>query len=38
MPENPGATIAEHFSSLEDPRMDRTKLHPLENIIRLIAQ
>jgi hypothetical protein len=33
MPENPGATIAEHFSSLEDPRMDRTKLHPLENII-----
>jgi predicted transposase YbfD/YdcC len=33
MPANPGATIAEHFFSLEDPRMDRTKLHPLENII-----
>jgi len=28
-----GATIIEHFSSLEDPRVDRTKLHPLENLV-----
>ena len=33
MPENPGATIAEHFSNLEDPRMDRTKLHPLKKVM-----
>jgi predicted transposase YbfD/YdcC len=33
MPENPSATIAEHFEDLEDPRMDRTKLHPLINIL-----
>jgi len=33
MSENLGAAIVEHFSGLEDPRMDRTKLHPLENII-----
>jgi predicted transposase YbfD/YdcC len=33
MPENPGTTITEHFSSLEDPRMDRTKLHPLDNLL-----
>jgi predicted transposase YbfD/YdcC len=31
--ENPIATITEHFADLEDPRMDRTKLHPLENIL-----
>lgn len=36
MHENPGATIAEHFACLEDPRVERTRLHPLENII-LIA-
>jgi predicted transposase YbfD/YdcC len=33
MSENPHATIAEHFASLEDPRVDRTKLHPLINIL-----
>jgi len=31
--ENPIATITEHFADLEDPRMDRTKLHPLDNIL-----
>jgi len=30
---NFGATIIEHFSGLEDPRMERTKLHPLETIV-----
>jgi hypothetical protein len=33
MPENPGAAIAEHFSSQRDSRMDRTKLHPLDNLL-----
>lgn len=33
MSEDFGATILEHFSNLEDPRIDRTKRHPLENII-----
>lgn len=33
MSENPSATIVEHFGGLEDPRMDRTKLHPLINIL-----
>jgi predicted transposase YbfD/YdcC len=33
MPRNPGATIAECFCELEDPRADRTKLHPLVNIL-----
>ena len=33
MPENPSATIAERFADLEDPRVDRTKLHPLINIL-----
>lgn len=33
MPENPGTTITEHFAELEDPRIDRTKLHPLNNIL-----
>ena len=33
MPVNPSATIAEHFADLEDPRVDRTKLHPLINIL-----
>jgi len=37
MPENPSAAIAEHFAELEDPRMDRTKKHPLINIL-VIAQ
>jgi predicted transposase YbfD/YdcC len=33
MPENPSAAILEHFGDLEDPRVDRTKLHPLDNIL-----
>jgi predicted transposase YbfD/YdcC len=33
MSENPSATIAESFSGLDDPRMERTKLHPLINIL-----
>ena len=33
MTENARAALTEHFSSLEDPRMERTKLHPLDNII-----
>jgi predicted transposase YbfD/YdcC len=33
MPKNPSTTIAEHFADLEDPRMDRTKKHPLLNIL-----
>jgi hypothetical protein len=33
MPENPSATIAEHFADLQDPRIERRKLHPLSNIL-----
>ena len=33
MYEDFGATIVEHFSGVEDPRIDRTKLHPLENVM-----
>ena len=33
MSENPDATIAEHFASLDDPRIERSKLHPLTNIL-----
>ena len=33
MTKNIGTKIIEHFSDVEDPRMDRTKLQPLENII-----
>ena len=33
MSQNPGTTIAEHFAGLDDPRVDRTKLHPLVNIL-----
>lgn len=33
MPENPHASIAEHFADLEDPRIDRRRLHPLINIL-----
>lgn len=33
MTRNPSATISEHFASLEDPRVDRTKRHPLINIL-----
>lgn len=28
-------TISEHFAEIEDPRMERTKLHPLLNIITI---
>jgi predicted transposase YbfD/YdcC len=33
MPEDPSTTIAEHFADLDDPRVDRTKLHPLINVL-----
>ena len=33
MAEEPLGSISEHFSQLEDPRIDRNKLHPLLNII-----
>ena len=33
MSENLDATIAEHFASLDDPRVERTKLDPLMNIL-----
>lgn len=33
MSENPNATITEHFASVDDPRMERSKLHPLTNIL-----
>lgn len=31
----PVAALSEHFASLEDPRMDRTKLHPLLSVITI---
>jgi len=33
MAEEPMGSIRKHFSKLEDPRIDRMKLHPLLNII-----
>jgi len=33
MQPTPVATITEHFSELKDPRVDRTKLHPLHDIV-----
>ena len=33
MAEQPLGSISEHFSQLEDPRIERSKLHPLLNII-----
>ena len=33
MTANVAATIAEHFGALQDPRVDRTKWHPLLNIL-----
>lgn len=33
MVEQPLGSISEHFSQLEDPRIERNKLHPLLNII-----
>jgi predicted transposase YbfD/YdcC len=35
MSNNPSATIAEHFADLQDPRVNRTKLHPLINILTI---
>jgi predicted transposase YbfD/YdcC len=35
MPKYPSATIIEHFSDLQDPRIDRTKRHPLINILTI---
>jgi predicted transposase YbfD/YdcC len=35
MPKYPSATLIEHFSDLEDPRIDRGKLHPLINILTI---
>jgi len=31
----PTVSIVEHFALLEDPRLDRKKLHPLEEIMVL---
>jgi hypothetical protein len=31
------ASLLEHFSSLEDPRVERTKLHLLSNILALTS-
>jgi hypothetical protein len=33
MGSRPGATIQEHFAELTDPRVERTKLHPLLDIL-----
>ena len=33
MAEQPLGSISEHFSQLEDPRIERNKLHPLLNIL-----
>ena len=33
MAEQPLESIREHFAQLEDPRIERNKLHPLLNII-----
>jgi len=30
-----GRGLAEHFASLEDPRVERTKLHPLQSIVMI---
>lgn len=32
---SPPLTLAEHFAALDDPRVDRTKLHPLLSIIAI---
>jgi predicted transposase YbfD/YdcC len=33
MPENPSTDITEYFAELEDPRVNRTKKHPLDNVV-----
>jgi predicted transposase YbfD/YdcC len=35
MDPSPRLTLAEHFASLDDPRVERTKLHPLLSIITI---
>jgi predicted transposase YbfD/YdcC len=35
MNQNADATIVQHFSELEDPRIDRTKSHPLINVLTI---
>jgi len=35
MPKYPSATIIEHFADLKDPRIERTKRHPLINILTI---
>jgi predicted transposase YbfD/YdcC len=35
MPQDPSATIIEHFSELEDPRIERARLHPLVNVLTI---
>ena len=32
---NPAASIGEHFSNVEDPRIERTKLHKLIDILTI---
>lgn len=33
MPASPSLSLAEHFAALDDPRVERTKLHPLLSIV-----
>lgn len=35
MDASPRLTVTDHFVSLDDPRMDRTKLHPLLSIVSI---
>ncbi len=35
MTTSPSPTLVEHFAALDDPRIDRTKLHPLLSIITI---
>ena len=35
MPQDPSATISRYFADLEDPRIERGKLHPLINILTI---
>jgi hypothetical protein len=38
MSESPVVSIGEHFSSLKDPRVGRTKLHQLLDIIVIMVR
>lgn len=33
MPASPSPSLTEHFAALEDPRVERTRLHPLLSIV-----